>query len=174
MKNALFSLAMIFMMAACTPPEAPEDPMIAVHEANTQTVYDYIAAMTTGDVNAAASFLTDDYYYYGPNIADSASKVDHLSRWKGNLDSLFTKVTYSRIATITQSYEEGRLQGDWVADWSVMSIDYQNAPSVSFNFHAVYRVEEGKITRSTSFFNQADILTQQGWQMTPPPSEDAE
>ena len=169
MKHLACFAIFCMVIVSCTP---PEDPQIAIDEANTKVVFDYINAATTGDIDAMSAALTDGFWSYGPAIADSSSKADNIAGWAANWDSVFTKINYERVATTTKSFAEGPLAGDWVSDWATITVDYQNGSQATFRFNGVYRVEDGKITRSTSFYDRADLLTQIGWELNPPSTEE--
>jgi|GEM_PF-5356069 len=171
MKYLACILLSSLLIVSCTP---PEDPQIAIDEANTKVVFDYIDAVTNGDIDAMSAALADGYWSYGPAIADSSSKAENIANWTGNWDSLFAKIDYARVASTTESFADGPLAGDWVSDWATITVDYQDGTQTTFRFNGVYRVEGGKITRSTSFYDRADLLTQIGWTLAPPSTGEEE
>lgn len=172
----LIILSMILWIAACDqPPSEPTGPSEAeaLAEANTDLVYGYLDAIASGDLDAMANVLSDEFIGFGPNFGDSATKVQVLENWTTNWDSVFIYIDYERIATSTESISEGRNMGDWVMDWANITVNYKDSTSATFMFHGVFRVKDNRINRSASFYNVADILTQRGYQIVPP-SDDIE
>lgn len=64
---------------------------------------------------------------------------------------------------------DGKNKGEWVANWAELNIVYKNKMgSVTIWANSNYMVENGKILRSITFYNEADALRQLGYQFVPP------
>lgn len=60
---------------------------------------------------------------------------------------------------------DGPNKGDWVANWAELKIDYKHGKgSVTIWANSNYRVENGKIVESLTFYNEADVLRQLGYE----------
>ncbi len=60
-------------------------------------------------------------------------------------------------------------QGDWVSNWAYLTIKCKGGKrTVNAWVNAVYKIENGKIVRSRTFYNEADVLRQLGYSTMPP------
>ncbi len=56
--------------------------------------------------------------------------------------------------------------GDWVSNWAYCTITYKDGRGpVNFWVNAVYKIENGKIVKSRTFYNEADVLRQLGYKI---------
>ena len=61
--------------------------------------------------------------------------------------------------------------GDWVSNWAYLTIKYKDGRGpVNVWVNAVYKIENGKIARSRTFYNEADVLRQLGYTIQSPES----
>ena len=59
--------------------------------------------------------------------------------------------------------------GDWVSNWAYLTIKYKDGRGpVNVWVNAFYKIENGKIARSRTIYNEADVLRQLGYTLTPP------
>ena len=57
-----------------------------------------------------------------------------------------------------------RSQGEWVSNWAELDITYKNGQGeVTIWANAIYLIENGKIVKSITFYNEADALRQMGY-----------
>jgi hypothetical protein len=125
----------------------------------------YMQAVETNNVAAMDSLLADNYMGYGPSVGDSVNKADALANWKYNAQNLYESVKYSRYQNIavTTTEEDEALPGDWVSNWANVTIKYKDGRGpVNIMVNAVYKIENGKIVRSLTFYNEADAMRQLG------------
>ena len=169
MKKLLF-LPAILWLASCTPQTEPAGPSETDirNDANKELVFGYIKAVSDADFDAMSNALADDFIGYGPGIADSVTKSQTIENWKNNWDELYSSVNYDRIYTGTENPTDGPYKGDWVMDWANITVDYKDGGSATFMFNGVFQVDSSKIVKSAAFYNVADILTQRGFNITPP------
>jgi len=133
----------------------------------------YMEAVETGNVATMDSLLADNYKGYGPSVGDSTNKADAIKSWKDNVENLYESIKYDRHKELAVTVTEGNAQGDWVLNWALLSIKYKDGRGpVHVYVSAVYRLENGKIVHSITFYNEADVLRQLGYAMLP--SEDLE
>ena len=131
----------------------------------------YMEAVETNNVAAMDSLLADNYMGYGPSVGDSTNKADALSNWKYNAANLYESIKYTRyqnIAVTTTESDEAEA-GDWVSNWAYLTIKYKDGRGpVNVWVNAAYKIENGKIARSRTFYNEADVLRQLGYTIAPP------
>ena len=116
-----------------------------------------------------ANLLADDYIGYGPSFTDSIDKAGAIASWKEVSEKLYDKIEYTRTVNLAKKLTDGPHPGDYVSDWASLRITYKDGRGVvNLNMNAVYRIENGKITLSRTFYNEADVLRQLGYEIYPP------
>jgi limonene-1,2-epoxide hydrolase len=129
----------------------------------------YMEAVESKNVAAMDSLLSDNYMGYGPSVGDSVNKKDALAAWKYNADNLYESFHYTRHKEMAVSVKEGEAMGDWVLNWAFLTIKYKDGRGpVNLWVNAVYKIEDGKIVQSRTFYNEADVLKQLGYSFQPP------
>ena len=126
----------------------------------------YMEAVETGNVAAMDSLLADNYMGYGPSVDDSSNKEDALKNWKYNVEKLYESIKYTRHQNIAVTVKEGEQAeaGNWVSNWAYLTIKYKDGRGpVNVWVNAVYKIENGRIVRSRTFYNEADALRQLGY-----------
>ena len=129
----------------------------------------YMMAVETKNVEVMDSLLADNYIGYGPSVGDSINKEDALLNFKDNAENLYDSFKYTRHKEIAVTVKEGEAMGDWVLNWAYLTIKYKvgNVP-VNLWVNVVYRIENGKIVHSRTFYNEADVLRQLRYSINPP------
>ena len=167
MKQFIFLLAIsgsLFSCTSSTDKQAIESLAIAKK---------YEEAVETNNIPAMDSLLADNYMGYGPSVGDSINKAGALESWKYNAENLYESIRYTRHQNIAVTVKEGEGAdpGDWVSNWAYLTIKYKDGRGpVNVWVNAVYKIENGKIARSRTFYNEADVLRQLGYSMQPPGS----
>jgi ketosteroid isomerase-like protein len=129
----------------------------------------YMQAVETKNVATMDSLLSDKYMGYGPSVGDSANKDQAIKDWKYNVDNLYESIEYTRSKEMAVTVNEGDAIGDWVLNWAYLTIKYKDGRGpVNLWVNSVYRIEDGKIVQSRSFYNEADALRQLHYSITPP------
>ncbi len=140
-------------------------------EENLAIVYKFIMSVENDDTTTMASLMADNYRGYGPSIGDSASKEEALANWKYNIENFYASVKYTRFHNMAVNVKEGAEAdpGDWVSNWAYCTITYKDGRGpVNFWVNAVYKIENGKIVKSRTFYNEADVLRQLGYKFIKP------
>ncbi len=130
----------------------------------------YMDAVETGNVAAMDSLLADNYMGFGPSVADSTNKQDAIINWKYNVEELYESIKYTRYQNIAVTVKEGEQAdpGNWVSNWAYLTIKYKDGRGpVNVWVNAAYKIENGKIARSRTFYNEADVLRQLGYTIEP-------
>ena len=133
------------------------------HEANIAVVKEYVEAVESLDLNAMENLLAENYEGYGPSAGDTIQRAAAVESWKKNVEELYEKIQYSRSQFAGVTIEEGPNKGDWVANWAELQITYKNGRSATIWANSNYKIENGKIVRSFTFYNEADVLEQLGY-----------
>jgi len=138
-------------------------------KANLAIAREYMKAVETMNVAAMESLLGDNYTGYGPSVGDSINKIDAILNFKNNAENLYESFEYTRHKELAVTVKEGEAVGDWVLNWAYLTIKFKNESNpVNVWVNIVYRIENGKIVHSRTFYNEADVLRQLGYMITPP------
>ncbi len=137
------------------------------HTENIDLVKSYVRSVEEMDFNAMETYLADNYIGIGPSYGDSIGKKDAVANWKENVTNLYGKIHYNRSKFIAVTIPEGDNKGEWVASWAELSISYKNGGSVTIWANTNYLIENGKIVKSMTFYNEADALRQLGYKIVP-------
>jgi len=161
MKYSFLLVVGFLMVYSCTPPDN--------HQANVDLVNQYLQAVDNNDYQLMESLLADDYLGLGPSIDDSTNKELALANWKWNSENLYQDVEYERTQTFASTITDGPNAGEWAYNWAHVTITYQDGSGpVELLMNAVYKIENGKIARTRTFYNEADVWEQLGYRIFPP------
>ena len=153
-------LIVSLFLAACTANEQEK-----INQENIAVIEKYIQAVQAKDTQTMTDLLADNYIGYGPSVTDSTNKEQAIASWKDVAENLYEKIEYTRAVNIAAKIVDGANPGNYVSDWAALKITYKDGRGPVFlNINAVYRVENGKITLSRSFYNEADVLRQLGYE----------
>jgi ketosteroid isomerase-like protein len=131
---------------------------------NIAVIEKYIQAVQSKDTQTMSDLLADNYVGYGPSFSDSTNKEQAVATWKDVSENLYDKIEYTRTVNIAARVSDGPHPGNYVSDWASLKITYKDGRGPVFlNMNAVYRIENGKITLSRTFYNEADVLRQLGY-----------
>jgi ketosteroid isomerase-like protein len=165
MKQLILLLAVSVSFFSCTPStDKTKSDNLALAKR-------YVEAVETDNYAAMDSLLADNYMGYGPSVGDSTNKADALKNWKYNAENLYESIKYTRyqnIAVTTTGADEAD-PGDWVSNWAYLTIKYKDGRGpVNVWVNAVYKIDNGKIVQSRTFYNEADALRQLGYTIEAP------
>ena len=136
----------------------------ALEKENIAVIEKYIQAVQSKDTKTMADLLADNYIGYGPSFSDSTNKEQAIANWEDVAENLYDKIEYTRTVNIAATITDGPHPGNFVSDWASLKITYKDGRGPVFlNMNAIYRIENGKITLSRTFYNEADVLTQLGY-----------
>ena len=134
------------------------------HNENIAVVKQYVSSVESLDHDLMESLLADNYLGFGPSANDSTGKVAALENWKANIENLYESIKYTKSQFAGVTISEGPNSGNWVSNWSELQIGYQgDRGSVTIWANTNYKVENGKIVKSYTFYNEADVLRQLGY-----------
>ena len=86
-------------------------------------------------------------------------------QWKSNVDLVYEKIDYKSSKSIAITVHEGENAGEWVANWSHLEITFKGSDeSVTIMANTLYKIDDDdKISKSYTFYNEADALEQMGY-----------
>jgi ketosteroid isomerase-like protein len=153
-------LTACLFLAACSANEQDK-----INQENIAVIEKYIQAVQAKDTQTMSDLLADNYIGFGPSVSDSTNKEQAIASWKDVAENLYEKIEYTRAVNIAAKIVDGAYPGNYVSDWAALKITYKDGRGpVLLNINAVYRIENGKITLSRSFYNEADVLRQLGYE----------
>ncbi|MDC9722187.1 MAG: hypothetical protein PSN34_05370 [Urechidicola sp.] len=131
---------------------------------NTALIEKYVQSVEAMDFDAMDSILDENYMGFGPSINDSINKEQTVSNWKFNVENLYETIKYNKSRNAPILIEDGDNQGNWVANWAELEITFKGSgESVTIWANTNYLIKDGKIVKSYSFYNEADVLEQLGF-----------
>ncbi|PZX55580.1 nuclear transport factor 2 family protein [Algoriphagus chordae] len=158
MKNIIFPLLLSsFLIASC-------NTLNDHSEENISLIENYIKAVEDLDHDSMEAMLDENYLGLGPSYGDSVGKSQAVQNWKHNVDNLYEKIEYIHSKNAAIKITTGDNQGDWVANWSELHITYKaEKAKVIIWANSIYQIENNKIVKSYTFYNEADALNQLGY-----------
>jgi len=157
MKYSLLIIIALGVLAGCNQSSTRQAENIAVVEK-------YIQAVEAKDYETMKSLLDDGYLGLGPSIYDSIGKEAALVNWQDNIENLYQSIEYERSQNAAVTITSGDNQGEWVSNWAQLKITYKNKRgTVVIWANTNYKIENGKVVKSFTFYNEADALRQLGY-----------
>jgi hypothetical protein len=152
----------IFLAGCTSPAEKKERENLAIAQK-------YMKAVETKNILVIDSLLADNYMGYGPSINDSINKEGAVLNTKFLMENFYESFEYTRHKEVAVTVKEGEVAGDWVLNWAYLTIKFKDGRGpVHVWVNIVYRIENGKIVHSRTFYDEADVLRQLGYTMEPP------
>jgi hypothetical protein len=162
MKHIILFASMIFILASCT------SSSNKLQEDNIALVKNYVAAVESLNYEAMGDYLADNYMGLGPSYGDTIYKKAAIENWKANIANVYAKIEHTRATYAPVTIAEGPSKGNWVACWSELKITFKTGKSVMIWANSDYKVENGKIVKTITLYNEADALRQMGFQIVAP------
>ena len=152
--TAVFVTVMI-IMTGCTNQNSEQK--------NIKLVEKYINSVENLDYTTMASLLDENYFGYGPSYNDSIGKEQAVKNWKHNVETLYKSIHYDKSRNVAFNVPSGPNKGNWVSNWGELNIEYKNGKKVKIWANTIYEINNGKIVKSYTFYNEADALKQLGY-----------
>jgi hypothetical protein len=103
----------------------------------------------------------------GPSYGDTIYKDQAIENWKYYVENLYEKIQYTRSQIAPVTITEGDAKGEWVANWAELHIVFKEGGEATIWANTNYQIENGKIVRSLTLYNEADALRQMGYEIVP-------
>lgn len=156
MKPILFILVLTTLFMSCSQPNN--------NKANVALIESYVEAVENLDYEAIEGVLDDNYVGLGPSFGDSIRKPEVVETMKINFEYLYESIDYEKSRSIAVDIVDGDEQGEWVSNWAELTITYKEDQNrVRLWTNSVYKIDNGKIVKSFTFYNEADALEQLGY-----------
>ncbi len=167
-------LFIVFGMTSCSGPgNGTGNIMISPMAAqNKDIVNKYMKAITASDTATMKDMLTDDFKDYGPARGDSSDKAQYMAIMENIFNSV-SSTEYNQVAELAVNIKENKPglepAGDWVMTWGNLTANYKNGqPPATFKYHCVFQIKDGKIAMTSSYYDEADLMRQEGYKFIPP------
>jgi len=134
------------------------------HKANVDLIEQYVKSVEELDYESIENVLDESYLGLGPSIGDSIRKPEVIETMKINFEHLYENIDYDRSRSIAVTISEGPEKGEWVSNWAELTITYKEDQNrVRLWTNSIYQIENGKIVKSYTFYNEADAMEQLGY-----------
>lgn len=157
MKKTLLIIGFITLLFGCSTPKDNS-------ELNVDLIKDYVQAVENSDYQTMENLLDEKYIGLGPSINDSVGKTAAIENWKTNMENLYKSIDYNKSRNIAVHIPDGENKGEWVSNWAELTIVYQSEEQATIWVNTVYKMENGKIIKSFSFYNELDVYEQLGFE----------
>jgi hypothetical protein len=161
MKKYIILTAMVAGLFACTPNNDKKQAE------NVELIKNYVIAVENLDFESMDKFLDDKYMGLGPSYGDTIYKDQAIANWKYYVEHLYEKIQYTRSQFAPVTISEGDAKGEWVANWAELHIVFKEGGEANIWSNTNYQIENGKIVRSLTLYNEADALRQLGYEIVP-------
>ncbi len=152
----MFLLGIILMFSCSAPDKTRTD--------NEALIKKYVEAVENKDTATMESLLADNYEGFGPSVDDRIDKKEALKSWNTNVSDLYESIHYNKSRILSVIIPDGENKGEWVSNWAELKIVYKkNKKEVTIWANTVYKVENNKIVKTYTFYNEADVLEQLGY-----------
>ncbi len=157
MKKIVLILFVLAFIVGCSDPNNNSEKNIALVEK-------YIKAVENLDSEGMDKFLAEDYMGYGPSHDNEINKEDAIKNWKESSENLYKSIKYTKSRNIAVTIPDGENKGEWVTNWAELKIVYKkdNAEVILWA-NTLYQIENDKIIKSYTIYNEADALHQLGY-----------
>jgi len=133
-------------------------------EKNIAIVEQYIQAVEDLNSDGMDNLLADNYMGYGPSYNNEINKEDVIKNWKEYSTTLYKSIDYVKSRNIAVSIPDGENKGEWVTNWAELNIVYkENNAEITIWANTLYQIENNKIVKSYTIYNEADALHQLGY-----------
>ena len=157
MKKTLLILLVVATFSGCSKTTDNSKENVALVEK-------YIQSVENLDSEGMAMLLDNDYIGYGPSYGHSIDKENAIANWKDNSANLYKSIKYTKSRNIAVSIPDGEGKGDWVTNWAELNIVYKkDGAKVTLWANTLYQIENGKVVKSYTLYNEADALNQLGY-----------
>ncbi len=157
MKQIFLSLLVMLYITSCTTTNSSS-------KENEALINKYVKAVESKDAATMESLLAENYEGFGPSVNDKINKDNAIKSWKENVATLYESIHYSKSRIISVNVPNGENKGEWVSNWAELKIVYKkDKKEVTIWANTVYKIENNKISKSYTFYNEADVLEQLGY-----------
>ena len=133
-----------------------------------EVIQKYTKALQDGDVAAMNSLFAPDAMIYGLGGGlDSLTVTQHKEYYTTSIENYTHSLSQELHlpVKVTNNWNEG----EWVLAWGVNTLTNKaNGKTITVPYHTASRLENGKITFIRYWYDMLNIMTQQGFTISPP------
>ena len=133
-----------------------------------ELIQNYIQGLKDGDVAKMSAQLDENAMLYGLGGGlDSLNVSQHMQFWTDNFSSNEHSITNEAYlpVKVTNAWNEG----EWVLVWGTNTVtDKEGKNTVTIPYHNACFIVNGKIARIHYYYDNLNIMTAQGFTLTPP------
>ncbi len=149
-----------------------QEPAVALDFDNaaaaSEVVKNYVMALQKGDVAAMNAQLADKAMIYGLGGGqDSLTVAQHKDYYTNSTATYDHKVTRDLYlpVKVTNNWNEG----EWVLAWGLNTVtNKETGIAIPIAYHTASMVQDGKIVALRYYYDVLNVMTAQGYQLTPP------
>ncbi|GEM_PF-901507 len=161
-ENVFMLFLVVIVLSTCT--QKSNDTSFNLPATNLELINGYVKSVETMDFEIMKHYLDDRYIGIGPSIGDSINKTQAIENWKTNVQTLYESISYKKSKSIAVTVDSGENEGEWVSNWAELEITYKdNKGTVTIMANTIYEINNRKIVKSYTFYNEADALKQLGY-----------
>lgn len=155
--NSLLFIALLGISIACT--QGSSD----IGKANVEIVQRYVDAVSGINTADMEALLASNYIGYGPSLGDTIQRDQAIANWKDYTETLYESISYERVRLLPVKVTDGENPGDYVSMYSIVNIEFKSGEKVRTWANTVYKIENGQIASTYTFYNEADVYEQLGY-----------
>jgi len=162
-------LAAILLLLTPSTTTAQESTMDFENSASiTAIVKKYVAALQKGDVATMSSQLSKDVMIRGLGGGlDSLNFKQHKEYYKESTSNYVHSI--SRDLYLPVKVTDNWNEGEWVLVWGTNTVtNKKSGVKIPVPYHIAIQVANGKISQMFYFYDMLNILSSEGWSITPP------
>ena len=131
-------------------------------------IRNYTAALQSGDVNKMNAQLHKDAMIYGlGGGADSLNVKQHKDYFTNSTNQYTHAISEDLYLPV--KVENNWNEGEWLLAWGTNTVtNKKSGIKVEVPYHTVSLVENGKIIFIRYFYDMMNLMTSQGYTVTPP------
>ena len=134
----------------------------------TTLVSKYVTALQKGDVNTMNAELSKDAMTYGAGGGlDSLTVKQHKEYFMESTSKYNHAI--SRDIYLPVKVTDNWNEGEWVLVWGTNTVtNKKSGVIIPIPFHIAFLVADGKISKMYYFYDMLNIMSKEGWSITPP------
>ena len=133
-----------------------------------QLVRNYTSALQKGDVAEMNAQFSEKAMIYGLGGGLDSLTVEQHKEYFTNSTNQYTH-SISGNLFLPVKVEDNWNEGEWLLSWGTNTVtDKKTGKEIVIPYHSVSRIEDGKIVFMRYFYDMLNIVTSQGFTLTPP------
>jgi len=133
----------------------------------TEVLQKYVTAIQNADAEGVATLMTEDAMVYGlVGGLDSLNTAQHKAYWVNSLDNF--KHSISNDLYLPVKVENNWNEGEWLQTWGINTLtNNRTGKTIPVPYHIASSIVGNKISTVHYYLDYANLLTKQGYKLTP-------